>query len=55
MGPLFSTTAFYDRGGNVVTAEEKRLPSRSIHCIIMQGLLLVGVKKPGIVVHSLRT
>lgn len=52
--PLFATTACYDRGGNVVTAAGKRLSTRAIHRIITEGLLLAGVKKPGIVVHSLR-
>ncbi len=52
--PLFATTSCYDRGGNVVTAAGKRLSTRAIHRIITEGLLLAGVKKPGIVVHSLR-
>jgi len=52
--PLFATTACLDRGGNVVTAAGKRLSTRAIHRIITEGLLLAGVKKPGIVVHSLR-
>lgn len=52
--PLFGTTACYDRGGNVVTAAGRRLSTRAIHRIITEGLLLAGVKKPGIVVHSLR-
>lgn len=52
--PLFATTACHDRGGNVVTAAGKRLSTRAIHRIITEGLLLAGVKKPGIVVHSLR-
>lgn len=52
--PLFATTACYDRGGNVVTPAGKRLSTRAIHRIITEGLLLAGVKKPGIVVHSLR-
>jgi site-specific recombinase XerD len=52
--PLFATTACVDRGGNVVAAAGKRLSTRAIHRIITEGLLLAGVKKPGIVVHSLR-
>ncbi len=52
--PLFATTACIDRGGNVVTPAGKRLSTRAIHRIITEGLLLAGVKKPGIVVHSLR-
>ncbi|MGQ0555583.1 MAG: tyrosine-type recombinase/integrase [Nitrospiraceae bacterium] len=52
--PLFASTACYDRGGNVVTPAGKRLSTRAIHRIITEGLLLAGVKKPGIVVHSLR-
>ncbi len=52
--PLFATTACFDRGGNVLTAAGKRLSTRAIHRIITEGLLLAGVKKPGIVVHSLR-
>lgn len=52
--PLFATTACYDRRGNVMTAAGKRLSTRAIHRIITEGLLLAGVKKPGIVVHSLR-
>jgi site-specific recombinase XerD len=52
--PLFATTACYDRGGNVVTEAGQRLSTRAIHRIITEGLLLAGVKKPGIVVHSLR-
>ena len=52
--PLFATTACYDRGGNVMTEAGKRLSTRTIHRIITEGLLLAGVKKPGIVVHSLR-
>lgn len=52
--PLFATTACLDRGGNVVSEAGKRLSTRAIHRIITEGLLLAGVKKPGIVVHSLR-
>jgi integrase/recombinase XerD len=52
--PLFATTACHDRGGNVLTAAGKRFSTRAIHRIITEGLLLAGVKKPGIVVHSLR-
>ena len=52
--PLFATTACHDRGGDVVTAAGKPLSTRAIHRIITEGLLLAGVKKPGIVVHSLR-
>ncbi len=52
--PLFATTACYDRGGNVVTAAGKRLSTRAIHRLLTEGLLLAGVKKPGIVAHSLR-
>ena len=52
--PLFATTACHDRGGNVVTPEGLKLSTRAIHRIITEGLLLAGVKKPGIVVHSLR-
>ncbi len=52
--PLFATTACYDRGGNVVTAAGQRLSTRAIYRIITEGMLLAGVKKPGIVVHSLR-
>lgn len=52
--PLFATTACYDRGGNIVTSAGRSLSTRAIHRIITEGLLLAGVKKPGIVVHSLR-
>ena len=52
--PLFATTACFDRGGNVVSPEGQPLSTRAIHRIITEGLLLAGVKKPGIVVHSLR-
>ncbi len=52
--PLFATTACVDRGGNVVTPAGLKLSTRAIHRIITEGLLLAGVKKPGIVVHSLR-
>ncbi|MDR4470094.1 MAG: site-specific integrase [Nitrospira sp.] len=52
--PLFATTACHDRGGNVVSPAGQRLSTRAIHRIITEGLLLAGVKKPGIVVHSLR-
>ncbi len=52
--PLFATTACLDRGGHVVTPAGLKLSTRAIHCIITEGLLLAGVKKPGIVVHSLR-
>lgn len=52
--PLFATTACYDRGGNVVTPAGQPLSTRAIHRIVTEGLLLAGVKKPGIVVHSLR-
>ncbi|MBX3306959.1 MAG: tyrosine-type recombinase/integrase [Nitrospira sp.] len=52
--PLFATTACHDRGGNVVTQAGLKLSTRAIHRIITEGLLLAGVKKPGIVVHSLR-
>jgi hypothetical protein len=50
--PLFATTACVDRDGNVVTAAGQTLSTRAIHRIITEGLLLAGVKKPGIVVHS---
>ena len=52
--PLFASTACVDRGGNVVTEAGKSLSTRAINRIITEGLLLAGVKKPGIVVHSLR-
>ena len=52
--PLFASTACVDRGGNVVTEAGKPLSTRAINRIITEGLLLAGVKKPGIVVHSLR-
>jgi site-specific recombinase XerD len=52
--PLFASTACLDRGGNVVTEAGKPLSTRAINRIITEGLLLAGVKKPGIVVHSLR-
>lgn len=52
--PLFASTACVDRGGNVVTPAGQRLSTRAIHRSITEGLLLAGVKKPGIVVHSLR-
>jgi len=52
--PLFASTACVDRGGHVVTEAGKPLSTRAIHRIITEGLLLAGVKKPGIVVHSLR-
>jgi len=52
--PLFATTPCHDRGGNVVSPAGQRLSTRAIHRIITEGLLLAGVKKPGIVVHSLR-
>ena len=52
--PLFASTACVDRGGNVVSEAGKPLSTRAINRIITEGLLLAGVKKPGIVVHSLR-
>ena len=52
--PLFATTACVDRGGNIVTPAGQSLSTRAIRRIITEGLLLAGVKKPGIVVHSLR-
>ncbi len=52
--PLFATTACVDRGGNIVSPAGQPLSTRAIHRIITEGLLLAGVKKPGIVVHSLR-
>lgn len=52
--PLFATTACYDRSGQVLTPEGQPLTTRSINRILTEGLLLAGVKKPGIVVHSLR-
>ena len=52
--PLFATTACMDRAGNVVTPAGLKLSTRAIHRIVTEGLLLAGVKKPGIVVHSLR-
>ena len=52
--PLFASTACVDRGGNIVTPAGKPLSTRAINRIITEGLLLAGVKKPGIVVHSLR-
>ncbi|UVT18222.1 MAG: tyrosine-type recombinase/integrase (plasmid) [Nitrospira sp.] len=52
--PLFATTACVDRGGNIVTPAGQPLSTRAIRRIITEGLLLAGVKKPGIVVHSLR-
>ncbi len=38
----------------MLTVAEPPLRTRAIHRIIMEGLLFAGVKKPGIVVHSLR-
>lgn len=52
--PLFASTACVDRGGNVVTEAGKPLSTRAINRTITEGLFLAGVKKPGIVVHSLR-
>ena len=52
--PLFASTVCVDRGGNVVTPAGRPLSTRAINRIITEGLLLAGVKKPGIVVHSLR-
>lgn len=52
--PLFASTACLDRGGNIVTPAGQPLSTRAINRIITEGLLLAGVKKPGIVVHSLR-
>lgn len=52
--PLFASTACLDRGGNVMTEAGKPLSTRAINRILTEGLLLAGVKKPGIVVHSLR-
>ncbi len=52
--PLFATTACVDRAGHVVTPARLKLSTRAIHRTITEGLLLAGVKKPGIVVHSLR-
>lgn len=52
--PLFATTACVDRGGNVVSEAGKPLSTRAINRILTEGLLLAGVKKAGIVVHSLR-
>jgi hypothetical protein len=51
--PLFATTACYGRGGNVVTEVGNPLSTRAINWILTEGLLLAGVKKAGIVVHSL--
>lgn len=48
---LFATTACYDREGNVVTAAGKRLSTRAIHLILMEELLLAGVKKPDHLTH----
>lgn len=52
--PLFATTACYDRSGQILTAEGRPLSTRTINRILTEGLILAGVKKPGIVVHSLR-
>lgn len=52
--PLFTTTACYDRAGNVLSPEGRPLSTRAINRIITEGLLLAGAKKPGIVAHSLR-
>ena len=38
----------------MVTPASLKLSTCAIHWIITEGLLLAGVKKPGIVVHSLR-
>lgn len=51
--PLFATAACVDRGWNIVTKARDRLSTRAIHGIITGGLLLAGMKKPSIVVHSL--
>ena len=48
--PLFTTTACYDREDNMVTAAGKRLSTRAIHRIIIEGLLLAGLKKPDIAI-----
>ncbi|MBL8075592.1 MAG: tyrosine-type recombinase/integrase [Nitrospira sp.] len=52
--PLFASAVCFDHMGSVVTPAGKRLSTRAIHRMITEGLLLAGVKKPGIVVHSLR-
>ena len=44
----------FDSIGSVLTPAERPLSTRTIHRITIEGLLLAGVKKPGIVVHSLR-
>ncbi len=38
----------------MVTPAGQPLSTRAINCIITEGLLLAGVRKSGIVVHSLR-
>lgn len=47
-------TAELERQGAGKSPTGKWLSTRAIHRIITEGLLLAGVKKPGIVVHSLR-
>ena len=51
---MFATTVCFDRIGNVLTVAGPPLRTRAIHRIITEGLLLAGVKKPGIVVYNLR-
>ncbi len=52
--PLFTTTACYDCGKNILMEAGKWLSTRAIHWSVTEGLLLAGVRKPGILVHNLR-
>lgn len=52
--PLFATTECLDRAGHTLSRAGLPLSTRSINRILTEGLILAGVKQPGIVVHSLR-
>jgi site-specific recombinase XerD len=53
-GPLFASLPVYNRQGRLMRPGGQPISSWTIHRVLTEALVLAGVKRPGIVVHSLR-
>jgi site-specific recombinase XerD len=53
-GPLFASVPVYNRHGRLMRPGGHPISPWTIHRVLTDALLLAGVKRPGIVVHSLR-
>lgn len=53
-GPLFASIPLRHRRGHLIRPGGQPITTWTIHHVLTEGLLLAGVKKTGIVVHSLR-